>query len=126
PGALDRAAASFLRVMQRHVYSTELYKRIYLTLRFRLTESTENQRRLEHLETEDALLGRPNADQPNAQTLGAFERLSEEDVRSFECQMGPKGPPDLANAVRSRAPELRKWFAAVEGFHALHRADKYR
>lgn len=126
PGVLARTASAVVRMMQRHVYSTELYKRIYLTLRFRLTESTENQRRLEHLETEDALLGRPGKDQASAHALGAFERLSEEDVRTFECQMGPRGPSSLAEAVRSRAPELDSWFAAVEGFQALHRAGKYR
>ena len=125
PGAVQRAAAAVMRTMQRHVYSTELYKRIYLTLRFRLSESTENQRRLEHLETEDALLGRPNQDQVSAQILGDFERLSDEDVRSFECYMGPRGAPELATALRSRAPELGAWFAAVEGFQALHRAGKY-
>lgn len=127
PGAVDRASSAVMRAMQRHVYSTELYKRIYLTLRFRLTESRENQQRLEHLETEDALLGRPNADQASEQKLGGFERLSEEAVRSFECRdMGPPGPPALAADVRNRSPQLASWFAAVEGLQALHRAGKYR
>lgn len=127
PGPIDRAASAVMRTMQRYVYSTELYKRVYLTLRFRLAESRQNQQRLEHLETEDALIGKPNADQAIEQRLGGFDRLSDEDVRTFECRdMGAPGPPALAADVRSRSPQLGSWFAAVEGFQALHRAGRYR
>jgi hypothetical protein len=127
PGALDRATSAVMRTLQGYVYSTELYKRIYLTLRFRLMESKENQQRLEHLQTEDALLGKPGADQAGEQQLGDFERLAEDEVRSFECRdMGPEGPPALSADLTNRAPALRPWFDAVEGFQALHRAGKYR
>lgn len=127
PGVVERAASGMMRAMQRYVYSTELYKRIYLTLRFRFTESTENQQRLAHLETEDALLGRPNADQAPEQILGGVERLNDEEVRTFECRdMGPEGPPALSADLHNHAPGLKPWFDAVEGFQALHRAGKYR
>ena len=127
PGVRARATSAVMRTLQRFVYSTELYKRIYLTLRFQLTESAENQQRLEHLATEDALLGRQNADPASAQKLGDFERLSDADVQAFECRdMGPAGPPMLAADVRSRSPKLRLWFEAVEGFQSLHRAGRYR
>ena len=128
PGVIDRATSAVMRTMQRNVYSTELYKRIYLTLRFRLTESKENQQRLEHLETEDALLGRPNADQAAEQKLGNFERLSEEAVNTFECRgMGPPGPPALAASLQgpcavSSSHGSTRW----QGFQALNRAGKYR
>ncbi len=127
PGIADRATSAVMRTMQRSVYSTELYKRIYLTMRFQLTESRENQQRLAHLETEDALLGRPNADQATEQQLGGFERLSDEDVRTFECRgMGPQGPPALSADLRRREPSFTPWFEAVEGFQALHRIGDYR
>lgn len=127
PGLVDRATSGVMRTMQRHVYSTEFYKSVYLTLRFRLTESKENQQRLEHLATEDALLGRPNADQAGEQKLGDFERFSDEAVATLDCSdMGPQGPPALSADIRNRAPSLASWFAAVEGFQALHRAGKYR
>ena len=127
PGAIARVTSAVMRTLQRHVYSTELYKRIFLTLRYRLTETRENQQRLEHLETEDALLGKPNADQASEQKLGGFERLSEEQVRTFQCiGMGDPDPPALAADVRSRSPQLQSWFAAVEGFQALHRAGTHR
>lgn len=126
-GLIPRATSAVMRTMQRHVYSTEFYKSLYLTLRFRLTESKENQQRLEHLATEDALLGKPNADQAAEQKLGGFERLSDEAVATLDCShMGPPGPPALSADIRNRAPSLSSWFEAVEGLQALQRAGKYR
>lgn len=127
PGLFERVTSAVIRTMQRSVYSTELYKKIYLTLRFKLTESEENQQRLVHLETEDALLGRPDADRATEQQLGGFERLSDDAVRTFEClNIGPAGPPALANDLRAGAPHLRSWFDAVSALQALHRAGTYR
>jgi lysophospholipase L1-like esterase len=126
-GFIRRATSAVIRTLQRHVYSTEFYRSLYLTLRFRLTESKENQQRLEHLATEDALLGRPNADQAAEQKPGGFERVSEEAVKSLDCShMGPQSPPGLSAEIRSRAPSLASWFTAIEGFQSLHRAGKYR
>jgi len=127
PGPLTRARSAVVRTMQRQVYSTELYKRIYLTLRFRMTESKENQLRLAHLQTEDALLGRPDVDQAEVHKLGNFERLSDAAVRTLDCShMGAVDPPALAADLNSRAPYLQSWFNAVEGFQALHRQGKHR
>ena len=127
PGVFARAASAIARTLQRYVYSTEFYKRVYLTLRFRVTETAENQQRLAHLETEDALLGKPNADQADEQKLGGVERFTDEDVRTFDCRdMGPKNVSTLAADLRNRAEALRPWFDAVEGFQALHRAGTYR
>ena len=126
PGAIARARSAVMRTMQRHWYSTEFYKRVYLTLRFRMTESKENQQRLEHLQTEDALLGRPNADQADEQKIGNFERFSDQAVRALDCShMGNVDPPALAADLKNRAPYLQSWFSAVDGFQSLHRAGKY-
>ena len=127
PGIVDRALSAVMRTMQRHVYSTELYKRIYLTVRFRMTESAENQQRLAHLETEDALLGRANAEQAPEHKLGGFDRVSDDEVRTFECEgIGVSDPAPLAADVRNRAPYLKSWFDAVEGLQSLHREGRYR
>lgn len=127
PGAGRRLMSGVLRTLQRHAYSTELYKRVYLTARWRLFESTFDRQRLEHLESEDALLGRPDGEHADAQKLGSPERLSDESVRSFVCEgIGPAGPPALANDLRNRAPHLAPWFTAVERFQALHRSGRYR
>jgi GDSL-like Lipase/Acylhydrolase family len=127
PGPIDRAASAVMATLQRRVYSTELYKRVYLTLRFRLTESAENRQRLAHLESEDELFGKPNAHLADEQKLGRFERLSDEAVATLDCSaMGPINTPVLSVDLRNRAPELAAWFAAVEGFQALHRAGTHR
>ena len=127
PGLLARAESAALRTMQRHWYSTELYKRIFLTLRFQLTESKENQQRLVHLEDEDALLARPKAELDRDRQITPFDRLSDDEVRSFECRgMGAPGPSELSAQLTSRAPELRPWFAAVEGFQSMQRSGQQR
>jgi hypothetical protein len=127
PGPIRRLAAAVLRTMQRHVYSTELYKRVYLTIRWRLSASDRDRQRLAHLESEDALLGRPGLQNTDLQKLGQPERLSDDAVRTFTCEgLGPTGAPGLANDLRRRAPELEPWFTAVEGFQALHRSGAYR
>jgi len=127
PGMSRRAASAVLRTLQRYVYSTELYKRVYLTARWRLLASAGDRQRLEHLESEDALLGRPNPGTANEQTLGDPERLDDEAVRAFACVgVGPVGGAALANDLRNRASELASWFRAVEQFQVLHRTGKYR
>jgi hypothetical protein len=69
-GALVRASAPLLRFAQRHLYSFEVYKRAFLTARFRLFTSKDNQLRLEHLASEDELLQR-GAGQGEVQRLTA-------------------------------------------------------
>ena len=127
PGVVTRAEHAVLRTMQRHWYSTELYKRILLTLRFQLMESKENQQRLAHLEDEDALLARPKAELDRERQITPFQRLADDEVRSFECTgMGPQGPPELSVDLKNHAPSLKSWFDAVDGFQSLHRSGKHR
>lgn len=127
PGAVRRMLSGVLRTMQRYVYSIELYKRVYLTARWRLFSSSADRQRLEHLESEDALLSRHDAAQADEQKLTELERFSDEDVQSFACEgIGPAGEPALANDLRQQAAHLGNWFAAVARFQALHTAGKYR
>ena len=127
PGAVRRMLSAGMRFMQRQVYSTELYKRVYLTARWRLFASQADRQRLEHLESEDALLARTGAADAGEQKLDDPERFSDEAVETFRCEgIGPVGVPDLANDLRQRAPLLEPWFRAVEGFQTLHRLGTYR
>ena len=127
PGVSRRAASAVLRTLQRHVYSTELYKRVYLTARWRLLAAAGDRQRLEHLASEDALLGRPDPAAASEQRLGDPERLDDEAVRSFACEgVGPSGGPALASDLRDRSPQLASWFRAVEQFQDLHRTGRYR
>ena len=95
PGVSRRAASAVLRTLQRHVYSTELYKRVYLTARWRLVASAGDRQRLEHLESEDALLGRPNPGTAPGLPSGMRwpARLSRPGPSSRRHQPRPPGPP---------------------------------
>lgn len=129
PGVIRRALSGILRTMQRHVYSTELYKRVYLTARFQMFESVSDRRRLEHLESEDVLLQPSQSLTAPEHTLSEPERFSDEAVRAFECEgIGPRdpGPETLAADIRKRASYLEPWFRAVSGFQQLHRDGTYK
>jgi hypothetical protein len=127
PGPVRRMVSAVMRTMQRHWYSTELYKRVLLTLRWQWFASATDRQRLEHLESEDALLHRGDVADAREHELGTPERFSDEDVRTFVCEgIGPIGPPGLSADVRNRAPQLSSWFDAVEQFQQLHGSGRHR
>ncbi|HEX4914173.1 MAG TPA: GDSL-type esterase/lipase family protein [Vicinamibacterales bacterium] len=127
PGVVRRAMSAVLRSMQRHLYSTEFYKRVILTVRYRLMSSGADRQRLEHLESEDALLNSANAADANEQKLGTPHRFTDEEVKSFACEgIGPSGESGIAKDLRERPPHLAPWFNAVEGFQRLHREGRHR
>jgi hypothetical protein len=125
PGALKVAAARVLSVARRHVYSLELYKRLYLTIASRLSGSEGYRRRLEHLGTEEALLADVDASALPEQQLTAYERLPDEEVRRFHCVQGMTPNPDTVPAIE-RAPGFGAWVDAVRGFQRLAREGRYR
>ena len=127
PGFGRRVVSAALRTMQRNFYSTEFYKRVILTLRWRLFSAGVDRQRLEHLESEDALLSAANAANAEEQKLGTPERFSDEDVKSFRCEgIGPSGTSGLAADLKARPPQLASWFSAVEELQRLHRDNRHR
>jgi hypothetical protein len=127
PGVGRRVISAALRTMQRYFYSTEFYKRVILTLRWRLFSSGVDRQRLEHLESEDALLSAAGAANADEQKLGTPERLSDDNVKSFTCEgIGPSGPSGLEADLRARPPQLSSWFSAVEEFQQIHREGRHR
>ena len=128
PGVLTRAAAPMMRFAQRHLYSFEFYKRVFLTARFRLFTSKDDQLRLEHLASEEELLQR-GAGRGDVQRLTARDRVDGPDLYTFECpgrDSTPRGTSSLAQQLRDRDPEYASWFSAVEAFQALHQRGTYR
>lgn len=126
PGIGRRVISGLLRAMQRNLYSTEFYKRVVLTIRWRLFSSRTDRQRLEHLEGEDALLSAATPADAAEQKLATPERFSDEEVRTFVCEgIGPQGPSELAEDLRGRAPNLSSWFRAVEELQALHRQGRH-
>lgn len=124
PGVVRIAASAVIRLLQRHWYSFEFYKRAYLTARWALSRDDAMRRQIEHLQTESDLL-RPGEDLASApeQRLTPVDYVDEEDVRTFVCIGAPpvdeSQPGELAERIRARAPALTAWLDAVRGFQDL-------
>ena len=130
PGPLDRGAAKILRFAQQRFYSYEFYKRVLLTLRWRLLTSEGDRLRIEHLATEEQLRARAGsaADAPEQQ-LTHVDYLDDPNAASFVCGKAdtpPSGANTLAEQLRTRRPELADWFGAVQELQDLHRRGDYR
>ena len=92
PTATRRLSSGVQRLMQRHLYSYEFYKRVFLTLRWKLLTSEDDRRRLEHLATEGALLASETgqADRPE-QRLTDVEYIDDESVRTLRVHHDAEG-----------------------------------
>ena len=128
--AARRATAAVLRFTQRHFYSFELYKRVFLTARWRLLTSESDRLRIEHLATEGQLLDRAGgiADAPE-QRLTEVEHLEEDLPVDPVCLPRDQAPADsnsLAQQLRRRDPSVADWLSAVSDFQQLHRSGVYR
>jgi hypothetical protein len=124
-GRLRTAAMRALSIARRHVYSLELYKKVYLTLVWKVSGSIEQRRRLEHLATEESLLSSvSDVSALPQQQLTPFDRMSDEQVAAIDCVYGMKPNPDTVPAIR-REPGFPAWIDAVRGFQRLNREGRY-
>lgn len=126
PGVVKASMAEALSLARRHLYSLELYKRVYLQLAWRLFATDEYRRRIEHLGTEESLIS--NAEDASAlpqQALTPFDRLTDAQVRAVNCVYGMKPNPTLLPAIE-RDSGFPAWLAAVRGFQRLQAAGTYR
>jgi hypothetical protein len=126
PGWLRTKAAQALSIARRHIYSFELYKKVLLTLLWRLSGSDAYRLRLEHLGTEEALLahaaGRVS---PIEQTLTPFERFSDRQLAGLRCLQGMKADPGVVRAITQRG-DYPMWLDAVRAFQRLHAQGRFR
>ena len=130
PSLSRRATRAVQRLMQQHLYSYELYKRIFLTARWRLMTDDDDRRRVENLSGEEALLGRVgDLSADDDQKLGAVDTFDDQQVRDFTCPVlgpGDGGGDRLAAVVRKQSPETLAWLAAVRGLQQMNRTGAYR
>jgi hypothetical protein len=127
PDVQSNTVASVVKsLMQRHLYSLEWYRRVYLTLRWRIQRSDAYHQRLDHLAVEDELLApaRQASDLPE-QTLTSIDRLSDEQVRSFACTYGQRPNPAVIGDMQ-RDPGFAPWLRAVRRLLALNTSGQYR
>jgi hypothetical protein len=124
--ALERWRSRALAVAQRHVYSLELYKRVYLQAAWLLSRSSGFAQRLEHLGTEDALLARSREiENAAAQRITDYERLDEATAHAPRCLDGEQPDPAVIREIEQRG-DWEEWLRAVRGFQQLHARGDYR
>ena len=124
-GAAAEATSRVLSWVQRHVYSFEFYKRLGLQLAWRLSGQDAFRRRLEHLGTESQLLENlARVQDLQEQTVGAYEQLTDEQVRSWTCPYGEKPEPSLIEDVQKQ-PGWEHWLHAVRRLQQFNRDGTY-
>jgi hypothetical protein len=126
PGALRRLQSRALAVAQRHVYSLDVYKKVYLQLAWKLSASDDYRRRLEHLGSGETMITSvADASTLPQQALTPVERLTDAQVRDINCIYGMKPNPTLIPAIE-HAPGFARWLAAVRGLQRLNATGTYR
>jgi hypothetical protein len=125
PTWLRLLAFKTLSLARRHLYSLELYKKIYLTAVWRFSGGDDYRRRLEHLDTEETVLAASDASERPEQRLTPFERLSDDDVGRINCVYGMKPNAGVIPAME-QGPGFSDWLQAVRGLQQLNRSGQYR
>jgi hypothetical protein len=129
PSLARRAVSAAQRAVQQHLYSYEFYKRIVLSVGWRLAGDSAFRGRLEQLEGEETLL----------KNTGAVANLAEQQLTPVEhfddglmhvCA-GPRSAPNpyadrLRTQVESGGPEIAAWLEAVHSLQRLNRDGTYR
>jgi len=125
PGIVRVAAAKALSFAQRHIYSTQLYKRVYLQLAWKLSSSDAYRQRLENISSEEQVLRRTGvlAD-AKQQELTEFDHVTDEQL-SHACPNKPRPSSALADAAQKQ-DGYQTWLRAVRGFQQLNREGRYR
>jgi hypothetical protein len=125
PGLWARMRSAALTALYRHVYSIELYKRLYLQLAWRVSGNNSYHQRLAHVAEEEQLTAASGeiAD-ARYQQLTPYDRLPEDETAST-CPGQPGAAPDLVQAIQ-REPGWPAWVDAVRRFQQLHRDGIYR
>jgi hypothetical protein len=126
PGRARVMLANLLSLARQHVYSLELYKKVYLQLAWKLSASDDYRRRFEHLGSEESLVANAqDASTLKQQALTPYERLTDEQVRQVNCVYGMTPNPEVALNLQ-RDPGFQPWVDVVKGFQRLNREGKYR
>ncbi len=127
PGALRRAVSATQRTMQRHLYSYELYKKVALTLHWRLATNAGARGRIDALAADEELLARPSdASALPEQRLGPVDRF--DDAAAYRCGEVDTNPnrDRLGKHLAADTDEIRAWRAAVAELQRLHETGRYR
>jgi len=118
------AASAVKTQLKLHLYSFDLYKKAFLTLRYRLQSSAEERAMLENLAAQDRLLVKPSAVAAlREQQLTRPVPLSEAERASTMTCTTPPGP-GLQSVLETN--NLDAWRHAVRRLQQLNRDNTYR
>jgi hypothetical protein len=127
PSALTRTVSAVHERAQRHFYSYEFFKRLYLTARWRLFTDAVDRQRLEHLAAEGDLLSQQAPEEHGLTDVDYFDQAA---VETFTCtgvpQVDPRSTGELREEIRNNAPRVAAWLAAVRELQELNRSGAYR
>jgi lysophospholipase L1-like esterase len=121
-----RAGSAAQRVMQRWFYSYELYKKVALTLHWRLLTRGADRGRIDALAADEALLAAPaDAAGHPSQRLTDVDRF--DDTDTFRCEVDTDPNRDrLGHHLQQPSAEIAAWKEAVAALQQLHRDGAYR
>lgn len=123
--AARRLRSGVLSWLYRHVYSIELYKRVYLQIAWRFSGENSYRLRLDHLGEERQLIANLHEVQDlNDQRLTPFHTLDDADVAAIRCDAGPLLKPDLLDTIQ-REPGWPDWLSAVRRLQQMNRDGAY-
>ena len=131
PALGRRLSSGVQRLMQRHLYSYEFYKRLLLTVRWKLLTDEADRLRLEHLATEGDLLAAstPLVDRPE-QRLTDVQYFDNDAVHAFKCftmhDRNQDGPTNLRSQLEPPSPTMASWLDAVGDLRAFSRTAAFR
>jgi hypothetical protein len=125
PGVVRLAAAAALSFAQRHIYSIELYKKVYLQLAWKFSASDSYKQRLENINSEEqALRHTVTLADAAEQELTPFDYVTDDEL-GRACPSKPRPSTALADAAKHQ-DGYALWVNAVRGFQQLNRAGTYR
>lgn len=125
-GRVDSAVADLNSVLRRSLYSVELYRRVYLTLAWKLARNDDYHKRVEHLAVEDELLANVHeANDLKEQQLTPIDRYTDEQVQGFTCVGGQKPNAGSIDDMR-RDSGFAPWLRSVKRLQDLNKSGAYR
>ena len=126
PTRFQRAASALRAVVQKHFYSFELYRRVLLTLEWKLSASDAYRKRLEALESEDKMFTRlPDVADSRLQQLSPYDRLTDAQRAERICPKGETADPTMLPSLQAN-PGYGPWLRAVRALQRLNADGVYR
>jgi hypothetical protein len=127
PSAVARWRSALLEFMQRHLYSTEFYKKVLLQVGWRLMPSSSGKQRLESLAGEESLLNQlDSVADLTEQQIAPVPRFTDDELTVLTCPGRQRSAPGAVEAELRKAAGYDVWLRAVRELQNLNRRGQYR